>query len=175
MDKTNFSMDCFNFVTGDSDVEYKIDTGAEVNSLPKSVFSKIGNKPKLRLSSVKFSAYNESSIPVYGEGIMPIKHNEKNVHALFIELYGDQTRMNFYQCLKLGGGPKGFDDYVNLLEQYSRELQRIFKKRRCCIFNIFHKLTVSVLLVQLPYISHHFIHHFESPSVDMEGGTLPSV
>ena len=53
--------------TNGSDIEYKIDTGAQCNVLPKVVYNQLLDRPKLKKTSVKLSAYNGTEIPVSGK------------------------------------------------------------------------------------------------------------
>ena len=55
-------------------VTFKIDTGAQVNVLPKSQYNKLLKRPKLLKSSTKLKAYNGSSIPVAGKCIVTVTH-----------------------------------------------------------------------------------------------------
>ena len=41
-----------------------LDTGAQVNSLPKSEFVKLVQKPKVNESNIQLTAYNKTRIPV---------------------------------------------------------------------------------------------------------------
>ena len=52
--------------TNGRNVQYKLDTGSQVNVLPKSVYFKLLERPKLHSTKVKLSAYNDSPIPVIG-------------------------------------------------------------------------------------------------------------
>ena len=67
-----------------SDTRYKIDTRAQCNVLPKVVYSQLPDRPKLRKTSVKLSAYNGTEIPVSGKCLAKIKHKNTVTHVLFI-------------------------------------------------------------------------------------------
>ena len=67
-----------------TDVEYKIDTGAQVNILTKNIFNKLKVKPTLKPSKVKLTAYNGLSIPVLGKCILKIINKASMSHVLFI-------------------------------------------------------------------------------------------
>ena len=65
-------------------VTFKIDTGAQVNVLPKSQYKKLWKRPKLLKSSTKLTAYNGSSIPVAGKCIATVTHEGRSTSVLFI-------------------------------------------------------------------------------------------
>ena len=67
-----------------TDVEFKIDSGAQVNILPKNEFNRLHYKPILKSTRVKLTAYNGSSIPVFDKCIAKVVHKNKPVHVLFI-------------------------------------------------------------------------------------------
>ena len=70
--------------TNGSDIQYKIDTGAQCNVLPKVVYNQLLDRPKLKKTSVKLSAYNGTEIPVSGKCLAKIKHKNTVTHVLFI-------------------------------------------------------------------------------------------
>ena len=80
-----------NLPTNGKNVEYKLDTGAEVNVLPKFLFDHLYNRPKLSRSAVKLSAYNSSDIPVEGKCIASIQHEGKMHKVLFMVVKTDST------------------------------------------------------------------------------------
>ncbi|XP_041485958.1 uncharacterized protein K02A2.6-like [Lytechinus variegatus] len=47
-------------------VEFKIDTGAQANTLPETIYHKLKPKPKLQKAKVKLTGYYETNIPVKG-------------------------------------------------------------------------------------------------------------
>ena len=55
-----------------SDIEYKIDTGAQVNVLPYEQYLRLQKKPKLHKMGIQLSAYNGTSIPVSGRCILNV-------------------------------------------------------------------------------------------------------
>ena len=44
--------------------KFKLDTGSQVNLLPKSAYQRLRTRPKLHATTVKLTAYNGTSIPV---------------------------------------------------------------------------------------------------------------
>ena len=70
--------------TNGRNVQYKLDTSSQVNVLPKSVYFKLLEKPKLHSTKVKLSAYNDSPIPVIGRCVTDIKHRKKPFPVMFV-------------------------------------------------------------------------------------------
>ena len=70
--------------TNNTLVTYKLDTGAEINVLPKTVYMEMQDKPKLLPTAVTLTAYNDTSIPVIGKCIARIKIENKVTPVLFI-------------------------------------------------------------------------------------------
>ena len=70
--------------TNGSDIQYKIDTGAECNVLQKVVYNRLLSRPKLKKTSVKLSTYNGTEIPVTEKWLAKIKHKNTVTHVLFI-------------------------------------------------------------------------------------------
>ena len=62
--------------TADQCINYKIDTGADVNVLPKHLYYSLSPRPKLKQSPIKLQAYDGSQIPVL--------HKGKKIHVMFI-------------------------------------------------------------------------------------------
>ena len=77
--------------TAGENISYKIDTGAQVNVLPKKYFDRLSPRPKLKSTAVKLSAYNDTSIPVAGKSLIPLIQKGKKHHVLFIIVSSDAT------------------------------------------------------------------------------------
>ena len=75
----NISLD-----TNGSIVQYKIDTGAQVNVLPFDQYKKLQVKSILHKSDFNLTAYNGSSIPVKGKCIATIDYKHKKLPVMFI-------------------------------------------------------------------------------------------
>ena len=65
-------------------VEFKIETGSQVNILPNSIYKRLCPRPKLKHTSITLSAYNNIKIPVIGKCVCLIPQNKKAVPVLFI-------------------------------------------------------------------------------------------
>ena len=59
--------------TSGLDVEYKLDTGAQANVIPQSLYKRLPRKPRLRQTKEKLPAYDGSEIPVAGKCIIRMK------------------------------------------------------------------------------------------------------
>jgi hypothetical protein len=71
--------------TNGSNVRFKLDTGAQVNVLPKSQYDKLLRRPKLKSTKVKLTAYNGTNIPVVGRCIARIAHKKnRDVPVMFV-------------------------------------------------------------------------------------------
>ena len=70
--------------TNGTNVTYKIDTGAQVNVLPKKLFYSLSNRPNLKPTGIKLTAYSGSNIPVIGKCIAHMKLKNRLVPVLFI-------------------------------------------------------------------------------------------
>ena len=66
------------------EVEFKLDTGSQVNLLPKTLLHKLPKKPVIHKSTVKLTAYNNTEIPVSGRCILNLTVRNKQVPVLFI-------------------------------------------------------------------------------------------
>ena len=63
---------------------YKIDTGAQVNTLPKKLFHSLSNRPKLKPTAIKLTAYSGANILVIGKCIVNMKLKNRSIPVLFI-------------------------------------------------------------------------------------------
>ena len=68
--------------TNGIDISYKIDSGSQVNVLPKFLYYKMQKRPKLHMTNVKLSAYNGSSIPILGQSIFHLLLKKKDSSIL---------------------------------------------------------------------------------------------
>ena len=65
-------------------IQFKLDTGAECNVISKSALKSMNPSPKLKKTTAKLSAYNESVIPVCGKTILKVTHIKVKHNVLFI-------------------------------------------------------------------------------------------
>ena len=65
-------------------INFKIDSGAEANSIPLCEYRNIRNRPKLHKPRVKLTAYNGTNISVEGSCILYVENNNKCYPILFI-------------------------------------------------------------------------------------------
>ena len=68
----------------DTTVEFKLDTGAQVNVIPRSIYKKLKLRPVLKPSKVRLTAYNNTTIPIHGKCIATLKYQGKSFQTLFV-------------------------------------------------------------------------------------------
>ena len=74
-----------NLVANKQVVNFKIDTGAQCNFMPKREFSTLNPKPKVRPTKLKLTAYNGSDIPVLGTCLVNVLYKNKyTVPLMFV-------------------------------------------------------------------------------------------
>lgn len=73
-----------NLNASDTNICFKIDSGAHVNVISRKQFYKLKTRPSIKNSNIKLTAYNGSSIPITGCCILNIKHLEKTYPLLFV-------------------------------------------------------------------------------------------
>ena len=67
-----------------SQIRYKMDTGAQANVLPLSIYNQLNIRPILTETNVKLSAYNGESIPAVGQCELNLKNKNENYQVTFI-------------------------------------------------------------------------------------------
>ena len=80
-----------NVVANDCYIEFKLDTGAQCNVLPKKVYDKITNRPKLLPNNASLSGYGNSEINVYGRCVLSLKLKNKVHKVLFYVVETDRV------------------------------------------------------------------------------------
>ena len=65
-------------------INFKIDSGAQVNTLPLHKYYRLQNRPKLHSTSIKLSAYDGSNIPLKGSCKVCIKQNQSTIPVSFL-------------------------------------------------------------------------------------------
>ena len=67
----------------DNKVQFKLDTGAQANVIPKHVFNSLKGTPQLRPTKAKLTGFNGSEIPVVGVARMTCKYKDKMIDSDF--------------------------------------------------------------------------------------------
>ena len=81
-----------NLVTNETNIVYKIDTGADANVISYEDYKSLKIKPKLKPTKMRLTAYNNTPIPVKGKCILYIRNlRMKKVPILFIVADTDST------------------------------------------------------------------------------------
>lgn len=70
-------------VNGNS-VNFKLDTGAEIDVLPKATYNRLYQRPKLSPTSISLTAYNGTNISVLGKCTASIKYKKVTTSIKFI-------------------------------------------------------------------------------------------
>ncbi len=68
----------------DTEIELKLDTGAETNVIPLSIFRTLNKKSKILETKTKLKAYNGSEIKVGGKTILYYNQNNRKIPIQFI-------------------------------------------------------------------------------------------
>ena len=106
-----------------TNINYKLDTGSQVNILPKKEYTKLIHKPKLHPAKVKLTAYNGTNIPVIGKCIITLKNRYQEYKVLFILAEMDSVPLiglNTCKKLDLINRVMTVDcEYSSLINEYS--------------------------------------------------------
>lgn len=73
-----------NLEVNGTDIEFKIDSGSQVNILPTKDYQRLLKRPNLKSTGITLSAYNNTSIPVQGKCIAKVTKNNLKHHVMFI-------------------------------------------------------------------------------------------
>ena len=65
-------------------IDFKIDSGSQINILPMKEYIKLLDRPKLKPTGITLSAYNNTAIPVQGKCITQILHKNTKYNVRFI-------------------------------------------------------------------------------------------
>ena len=106
-----------------TNINYKLDTGSQVNILPKKEYTKLIHKPKLHPAKVKLTAYNGTDIPVVSKCIVTLKNGYREYKVLFIVAEMDSVPLlglNTCKKLNLINCVMTVDcEYSSLINEYS--------------------------------------------------------
>ena len=65
-------------------VNFKIDTGAQVNLLPIRYYDEMNKKTKIKKTKITLYAYNKSKIPSHGEISADLKYKKTEMKTKFL-------------------------------------------------------------------------------------------
>ena len=106
-----------------TNINYKLDTGSQVNVLPKKAYTKLIHKPKLHPAKMKLTAYNGTDIPVVGKCIVSLRNRNQDYKVLFIVAEMDSVPLlglNTCKKLSLINRVMTVDcQYSNLIHEYT--------------------------------------------------------
>ena len=130
-----------------------MNTGAQANVLPLSIYNQLNIRPILTETNVKVSAYNGGSIPTVGQCELNLENKNENYQVTFIvtdskspPLLGLQT------CQQLNIINRRWavnTSEPNLMEQYE-------PKRTCLVKSDVYR--ESIISAQIPMSNHSYIH-----------------
>ena len=104
-------------------VKFKLDSGAQVNVIPRSIYKKLQPRPKLRETKLRLTAYNNTTIPIYGKCIATLKHQGTNFNTLFTVVDD-----NYSPILGLKTS-----EHLNLIKRiYNIDADKIFSEFKDC-------------------------------------------
>ena len=105
-----------------TNINYKLDTGSQVNILPKKEYTKLIHTPKLHPAKVKLTSYNGTDMPVVCKCIVTLKNGYQEYKVLFIVAEMDSVPLvGLNTCKKLNLINRLTVDceYSSLINEYS--------------------------------------------------------
>ena len=112
-------------------IPMKLDTGSDVNILPLDDFNSLQNRPNLRQTQVKLTAYNGEYIPVKGQAVLALKHRGHTQRALFVICPGQVQPILGRKICDDMGLVKRVLDVEQKEEHIMDEYQELFKGLGC--------------------------------------------
>ena len=83
-------------------VDFKLDTGAQVNVLPKAVFDKLTDRTKLLPNNVQLSSYSNNELNVCGRSVLSVRLRGKIYKVLFYIVDTDRVPLlGLSTCIRL--------------------------------------------------------------------------
>ena len=112
-------------------IPMKLDTGSDVNILPLADFNSLKDRPKLRQTQVKLTAYNGEDIPVKRQAVLALKHRGHTQRALFVICPGQvQPILGRNMCDDMGLGKRVLA-VEQKEEKFMDEYEDLFKGLGC--------------------------------------------
>ena len=93
------------FATSGTTVNFKLDTGAQVNILPRHEYRRLANKPALQPARIRLLAYGSNDpLPVDGQCVCKIEANDRQTKFLqfFIVPFAEEPLLGISACQDLG-------------------------------------------------------------------------
>ena len=89
--------------TSGSHVNYKLDTGSQVNILLKHQYQSLRKKPRLHKTQIKLKSYSKHDIPVLGACVLDVEHHGKTAKVFFVVVKDATTAiLGVKACDRLG-------------------------------------------------------------------------
>jgi len=107
----------------DNKVQFKLDTGAQANVIPKHVFNLLKGTPQLKSTKAKLTGFKRSEIPVPGVAGMTCKYNDKIIESDFVvvEAEGQPPLLGLRACQGLS-----LVQFVRTVDTASANTESIF-------------------------------------------------
>ena len=89
--------------TSGSHVNYKLDTGSQVNILLKHQYQSLRKKPRLHKTQIKLKSYSKHGIPVLGACVLDVERHGKTAKVFFVVVKDATTAiLGVKACDRLG-------------------------------------------------------------------------
>ena len=99
----NQSVWCQNLKTGNVFINFKLDTGAEINTIPLSTLNSIEGDKKIRKTKIKLKGYFGDVVQPVGEVELSIQYKDKSYKENFIIVNQNiKPLLGLESCFKLG-------------------------------------------------------------------------
>ena len=158
--------------TNNTLVKYKLDIGAEINVLPKSVYKGMQDKPKLIPTAVTLTAYNDTNIPIIGKCIANIQIKDKVTPVLFMVADGESTPiLGQTACEKLQLIKQIYNLKLKQIREGSPEKSMRKQKKNKAKSKVTDGAEHKKAVVTDHEMKKHYLRKF--PNVFGEMGTLP--
>jgi hypothetical protein len=103
----------------ESVIKFKVDTGAETNTVPMNVWKRIPSKPTLMWSNVVLSVFGGGTVQHDGVARVPLQAgDQKIISELFVTSGRSTPILGLKACLKLGIVQAGDNHNPSLIESF---------------------------------------------------------
>ena len=116
--------------TNGTEIQYKLDTGSQVNIITEQLFNKLRKKPKIHKSKIKLTSYSGNSIPIKGTCVLTVNRKQKVFKLHFVVVSESRTPIiGVSACSKLGLVKRVYmvdkDQYSNSQEPKQKEVSTV--------------------------------------------------
>ena len=116
--------------TNGTEIQYKLDTGSQVNIITEQLFNKLRKKPKIHKSKIKLTSYSGNSIPIKGTCVLTVNRKQQVFKLHFVVVSESRTPIiGVSACSKLGLVKRVYmvdkDQYSNSQEPKQKEVSTV--------------------------------------------------